>query len=79
MGGGYGKCVSPMFSDCSGLARGTIDGKAATVQFAGLAPSFAGLYQVNVQVPEGVTPGNAVPLLLIQGGVSSNTATLAIR
>lgn len=30
----------------------------ATVTFAGLAPNYAGLYQINVQVPTGVGPGD---------------------
>ena len=34
-----------------------------TIQFAGLAPGLAGLYQVNVQVPaKGLTPGDAVEI-----------------
>jgi uncharacterized protein (TIGR03437 family) len=57
----------------------TVGGINAPVQFAGLAPGFVGLYQVNVQVPAGVAPGPAVPLVLSQGGVSSNTVTLALR
>jgi uncharacterized protein (TIGR03437 family) len=32
----------------------TIGGKAATVMFAGLTPTYAGLYQVNVAVPPGI-------------------------
>ena len=56
-----------------------IGGRAATVQFAGLAPGFVGLYQVNVQIPVGVTPGPAVPLVLSQSGVPSNTVTLAVK
>ena len=56
-----------------------VGGVAATVQFAGLAPGFAGLYQINVQIPAGVTPGPAVELTLIQTGVSSNTVTIALR
>jgi uncharacterized protein (TIGR03437 family) len=36
-----------------------------TIQFAGLAPGLAGLYQVNVQVPaEGLTPGDLVEIEL---------------
>lgn len=57
----------------------TIAGINAPVQFAGLAPGFVGLYQVNVQVPAGVAAGSALPLVLTQAGVSSNTVTLAIR
>jgi uncharacterized protein (TIGR03437 family) len=67
------------------LARVTVQvqaqvgGLPATVQFAGLAPGFVALYQVNVQIPDGVTPGPNVPLVLFQNGVPSNPATLAIR
>jgi len=57
----------------------TVGGKSAVVHFAGLAPGFVGLYQVNVQIPDGITPGPAVPLVLAQNGVPSNTVTLAIK
>ncbi len=57
----------------------TIDGKTAAVSFAGLAPGFAAVYQVNAQVPDGATPGDAVPVVITQGGVSSNTATIAVK
>jgi uncharacterized protein (TIGR03437 family) len=57
----------------------TVGGLPATVQFAGLAPGFAGLYQVNVQIPSGVPPGAAVSLVLLQDGVPSNAVTLAVR
>jgi uncharacterized protein (TIGR03437 family) len=29
-------------------------------------------------VPDGVTPGSAVPVILTIGGVASNTATIAV-
>jgi adhesin/invasin len=57
----------------------TIGGQAATVTFAGLAPGFAGVYQVNAQVPAGVAAGDATPVVLTQGGFSSNIATIAVR
>ena len=57
----------------------TIGGKPATVSFAGMAPGFAAVYQVNAQVPTGVTPGDAVPVVITQGGFASNTATIAVR
>ncbi len=56
-----------------------IGGRDAAVQFAGLAPGFVGLYQVNVQVPPGVEPSPAATLVLLQNGAPSNTVTLAVR
>jgi len=57
----------------------TIGGQPAVVQYAGLTPNFVGLYQVNVQIPAGVSPAASVPLVITQDGVPSNAATLAIR
>ncbi len=56
-----------------------IGGQDARVDFAGLAPGFVGLYQVNAVVPAGVAPGSAVSLVIVQNGVASNTATIAVR
>jgi uncharacterized protein (TIGR03437 family) len=59
----------------------TIGGAKATVSFAGGAPgSVAGVIQVNVQVPSGITPGAAVPVMIAAG--SSNTqngVTIAVQ
>ncbi len=57
----------------------TVGGRNATVLFSGLTPSTVGLYQVNALVPEGVTPGSAVELLLSTAGRSSGAVTVAIR
>lgn len=57
----------------------TIGGVSAPVSFAGLAPTFASLYQVNVQVPAGVAPGSAVPLKITAGGVGSNSVTIVVE
>jgi uncharacterized protein (TIGR03437 family) len=57
----------------------TIGGLPAAVSFAGMAPGFAAVYQVNAQVPADVAPGDAVPVVITQGGFSSNTATIAVR
>ena len=57
----------------------TMGGKPATVSFAGMAPGFAAVYQVNAQVPAGVAAGDAVPVVITQGGASSNTATIAVK
>jgi uncharacterized protein (TIGR03437 family) len=50
----------------------TVAGKAANVNYAGGAPGLvAGVIQVNVQIPSGVSAGGAVPLVLTVG--TSNT------
>ena len=56
----------------------TIGGADATIAYAGLAPGFASLYQVNAIVPS-VPPGNAVPLVLTVGGQSSPPVTIAVK
>jgi len=56
-----------------------IDGKPARVDFSGLTPFFVGLYQVNAQVPAGVSAGTAVPVVLTVNGVSSNTVTIVTK
>jgi uncharacterized protein (TIGR03437 family) len=48
-------------------------------QFQGLAPSFAGLYQINFQIPLNAPTGNAVPLVLVGPDGVSNTTTIAIQ
>lgn len=55
----------------TGAAAVTIGGVSAQVLFAGLTPGFAGLYQLNVVVPSGVTPGNATPVTASVNGRSS--------
>jgi uncharacterized protein (TIGR03437 family) len=57
----------------------TVGGIDAPVQFSGLAPGFAGLYQVNVIVPSGVTAGPSVPVVVTAAGASSAPVTVAIK
>jgi uncharacterized protein (TIGR03437 family) len=61
--------------------RATIGGQPAQVQYAGGAPGeVAGLMQVNVQMPVGIQTGNAVPVVLSVGNVSSQIGvTIAVR
>jgi uncharacterized protein (TIGR03437 family) len=53
---------------------------AGDIAFAGSAPRFAGLLQVNARIPAGSPTGNAVPVQLIVGSSSSQAgATISIQ
>ena len=58
----------------------TIGGQPAVVSYYGAAPTaVAGLMQVNVQIPSGVTAGPAVPLTVTVGTVPAQSAvTIAV-
>jgi uncharacterized protein (TIGR03437 family) len=59
----------------------TIGGVSVTPEFAGLTPGFTGLYQINAtRMPDGVTPGNQVPVTITVGGVyQSPPVTMAVK
>ncbi len=56
----------------------TIGGQPAPMLFSGIAPGYNGLYQVDVQIPANIAPGDDVPLVLTQLG-STDTATIAVQ
>jgi uncharacterized protein (TIGR03437 family) len=56
-----------------------LNGTELTPAFAGLAPGYVGLYQVNVQLPAGQAPGLDVPLSIRQAGVDSNPVFVSIQ
>ncbi|MFN3323056.1 MAG: hypothetical protein ACK5AZ_06140 [Bryobacteraceae bacterium] len=57
------------------------------VQYWGLAPGLAGVWQINLRIPEFVLPGNEVLVLVRQRGIPSNNpqnpnqirATIAVK
>ncbi|OFV96887.1 MAG: hypothetical protein A3H28_10955 [Acidobacteria bacterium RIFCSPLOWO2_02_FULL_61_28] len=59
--------------------RVLIGGQQATIQFAGLAPGFVGLYQVNAVVPSNTAANPAVPVQITTAqGQTSNLVTIAV-
>jgi uncharacterized protein (TIGR03437 family) len=57
----------------------TIGGAATPLLFSGIAPGFSGLYQINVQVPSGVTPGDDVPIVVSMPNGVSDSVTIAVH
>jgi uncharacterized protein (TIGR03437 family) len=55
----------------------TIGSSTAQIAFAGLAPGFVGLVQVNVVVPSDLQTGN-YPLSITIGSETSNSATISV-
>jgi uncharacterized protein (TIGR03437 family) len=62
----------------SALPTVTINNVPATVFGAALAPTFAGLYQVAIQVPSSLPDGD-YPLVATIGGLPSPTVVLAVH
>ncbi|MBI2816032.1 MAG: hypothetical protein HYX72_03745 [Acidobacteria bacterium] len=66
-------------ANVSGNVTVTIGGQNAPVEFAGLAPGFVGLYQINVRVPAGLSAGDALVVLSVDGTAATGEATVSIR
>jgi len=55
-----------------------IGGQELSVQFAGLAPGQVGVFQINALVPRTVPLGMGLPLLVTQGGQSTQVSVRVI-
>jgi uncharacterized protein (TIGR03437 family) len=54
----------------------TVDGIAAQLLYAGEAPAYCGLLQVNAIMPGGLIPSGAEPVQLVVGVAVSPTITV---
>ena len=74
--------ASPL-SETPTLPQVTLGGVPVTVEFSGAAPSFVGLWQINIRIPEeneNPPSGPTVPIIVTIGGVSSPPfTTLAVN
>jgi uncharacterized protein (TIGR03437 family) len=62
------------------ITIGGVNVPTEDILFAGLAPLYVGLYQVNLRLPSGIAPGSAVPIVLHLGNDSSpSTVTMAVQ
>jgi uncharacterized protein (TIGR03437 family) len=56
-----------------------VGGVQAKVVFSGILPGFPGVYQVNILIQAGTPTGNAVPLQIVMGGITTtNQTTIAV-
>jgi adhesin/invasin len=69
--------VNPL-ATLNGSVEATIGEVPAYVPFAGLAPGFAGLIQVNVRVPSGLASGDQ-PVFVTINGVSANAGLITVK
>jgi len=81
---GLGAVLSPPGDGAAGNGQSTkatptvtIGGVNASVSFSGLAPGFVGLYQVNAEIPTGLSSGDQ-PVVLSIAGASSNSVLLPV-
>ncbi len=58
---------------------GQIEGAPLQTLYAGAAPGFPGLYQINLSLPTSIPPGLTVRLTLASQGVQSQPVVLAIQ
>ena len=56
-----------------------IGGRAAQVEYSGLAPGLVGVYQVNAIIPPEIQGGSIVPVEIRIGAGSSNVVTIGVR
>ncbi|MGB6946403.1 MAG: IPT/TIG domain-containing protein [Bryobacteraceae bacterium] len=57
----------------------TVGGVACPVTFAGAAPNYVGLDQINCTIPAGLASSATVSVVVTSGDRTSNTATVAIQ
>jgi uncharacterized protein (TIGR03437 family) len=80
---GSGDCPAPNgLCNANAMPQVFVGGVQATqIAYAGQAPGYPGVEQINFTIPENAPTGNSVALVVISadGTVTSNTATIAVQ
>jgi uncharacterized protein (TIGR03437 family) len=79
---GSGACgAANGLCNANAMPQVLIGGISAPVTFAGQAPGFPGVFQVNIMVPQSAPAGSAISIVVksADGSVTSNTATIAVQ
>lgn len=72
--------LPPPFHIVAADVEATIDNQPAVVEFAGAAPGFVGLVQINVRIPATASSGDSIVVrALAGGGASQPGTTISIR
>lgn len=77
-GSGLGADATDVDANVAANVQATIDGNPVVVQYAGRAPGFTGLNQLNLLLPVGISSGTH-NVQITRNGVASNVVTIAIR
>ena len=57
----------------------TVNATAAHIDYLGLTPGFAGLGQINFEIPAGTPSGNTIPVALTIAGTVSKTVQISVK
>ncbi|HQR32633.1 MAG TPA: hypothetical protein PLK30_07850 [Blastocatellia bacterium] len=75
---GLGEDATDLDGDVAASVLATIDDQPVTVSYAGRAPGFTGLNQLNIVFPAGINSGTH-KLSIARNGVVSNSVSIAIK
>jgi uncharacterized protein (TIGR03437 family) len=76
---GVGPAAAAPLTSTPTVYFGDFVSEAATPLYSGVTPGFAGLYQVNVTIPDGVPTGNVDVRLMFPDGTVSNPVQIAVQ